>query len=281
MSNFGFGGLSIDYENVASPTEAGNMVDLLQKIRTEMDTYAKATNSAPFLLSYAAPAGSINYLKLELTSMDKYLDYWDFMAYDYSGAWDKTANHGSNLFFDPKNPTSTPFNTKDAVDYYLNVGNIAPGKINIGLPVYGHAFDGTEGPGAPYRSIGEGHSWEAGIWDYKALPVANCKVVEMPEIGASYCYDANMKYMVTYDIPNIAKRKATWIKENNLGGALFWEVSADKMGDESLVGTVAQEFGKLEDSMNHLSYPKSVYALLRDGVVIPVEESTTKVCLPP
>jgi chitinase len=143
------------------------------------------------------------------------------------------------------------------VHYYLYVGNISPGKINIGLPVYGHAFDGTEGPGTPYRSIGEDYSWEAGIWDYKALPVANCKVVEMPKIGASYCYDANTKYMVTYDTPNIAKQKANWIKENNLGGALFWEVSADKTGDESLVGTVAREFGKLEDSMNHLSYPKS------------------------
>ncbi|PMD21432.1 glycoside hydrolase family 18 protein [Hyaloscypha hepaticicola] len=276
MSNFGFDGLSIDYENVASPTEASNMVDLLQKIRTEMDSYAKSTNSGPFLFSYAAPAGPINYLKLELSNMDKYLDFWDLMAYDYSGAWDKTANHASNLFFDPKNPTSTPFNTKDAVDYYLTVGNIAPGKINIGLPVYGHAFDGTEGPGTPYRSIGEGYSWEAGIWDYKALPIANCKVVEMPEIGASYCYDANTKYMVTYDTPNIAKQKANWIKENNLGGALFWEVSADKTGDESLVGTVAREFGKLEDSMNHLSYPTSVYALLKNGQAIPIEESTTK-----
>jgi chitinase len=83
--------------------------------------------------------------------------------------------------------------------------------------------------------------------------------------------------MVTYDTPNIAKQKANWIKENNLGGALFWEVSADKTGDESLVGTVAREFGKLEDSMNHLSYPKSVYKLLRDGQVTPFEESTTKV----
>ncbi len=149
VSNFGFDGLSIDYENVASPTEASNMVDLLQKIRTEMEAYAKATNSAPFLLSYAAPAGPINYLKLQLPAMDQYLDFWDLMAYDYSDAWDKTANHGSNLFFDLKNPISTPFNTKDAVDYYLNVGNIAPGKINIGLPLYGHAFDGTEGPGTP------------------------------------------------------------------------------------------------------------------------------------
>lgn len=60
MSNFGFDGLSMDYENLASLTEAGNMVDLLQKFRTEMDSYAKATNSAPFLLSYAAPAGLIN-----------------------------------------------------------------------------------------------------------------------------------------------------------------------------------------------------------------------------
>ncbi len=99
----------------------------------------------------------------------------------------------------------------------------------------------------------------------------------MPEIGASYCYDANTKYMVSYDTPNIAKQKANWIKENKLGGALFWEVSADKKGDESLVGTIARGFGKLEDSMNHLSYPNSVYKILRNDVATPIEESTTTV----
>jgi chitinase len=37
MYNLGFDGLSLDYEYVASPTEAKQMVDLLKRIRSEMD----------------------------------------------------------------------------------------------------------------------------------------------------------------------------------------------------------------------------------------------------
>jgi chitinase len=211
---------------------------------------------------------------MDLPGMDKYLDFWDFMAYDYAGSWDNTAGHQSNLFPDPKNPISTPFNTADAIDYYINVGKIAPEKLNLGLPLYGRAFAGTEGPGSPYTSIGEGHSWDQGVWDYKAVPEG--KVVELPELGASYMYDADKKYMVTYDTPNIARQKAKWIKEKKLGGALFWEVSGDKEGDESLAGTVVKEFGKLENSTNHLSYPQSEYQMLRDGKKDEPEEMEVK-----
>ncbi|KAF7193900.1 Endochitinase B [Pseudocercospora fuligena] len=44
------------------------------------------------------------------------------MAYDYAGSWDVVTGHQSNLYSSPSNPASTPFNTEQAVQYYLSQG---------------------------------------------------------------------------------------------------------------------------------------------------------------
>jgi len=265
MFELGFDGLSLDYEYVSSPVECHQMIDLLKKIRTAMESYAKSTNSAPFIISYASPAGAKNYQHLDMPAMDKYIDQWDFMAYDYAGAWDVTSGHSSNLFANAENPSHTPFNTESAMDYYINVGKIAPEKINLGLPLYGHVFVQTKGPGNDYDKAASLKEGDKGSFLYKDIPsVAN--VVELPELGASYSYDAGKEYMVSYDTPNIARQKAKWIKEKGLGGAMFWEVSGDKTGDDSLVATVVKELGKLEKSKNHLSYPESQHENIKNGM---------------
>ena len=190
------------------------------------------------LLSLAAPAGSTHYEKLHIQAMDKYLDYWNLMAYDYSGKWDTIAGHTANLYPSKSNPKSTPFATKTAVDWYVKQG-VHPSKLVLGMPLYGRDFLATDGPGTPFNGVRNGSWGEQGTWDFKVLPQDGAKVTLDKEIVASWSYDAAKKVMISYDTKEIAKIKLDFIKKEGLGGAMWWQSSSDKAGDESIISTVA------------------------------------------
>lgn len=172
---------------------------------------------------------------MRLRDMDRYLDFWNLMAYDYAGSWDTNAAHQANLYPSGDNPASTPFSTDRAISDYINAG-VPANKIVLGMPMYGRAFTNTDGPGRPFSGVGEG-SWEPGIWDYKALPRPGAQEREVQNIGATYSYDAGSRTMISYDTPRAAQWKADYVRQRGLGGGMWWESSGDKVGDGSVART--------------------------------------------
>ncbi|KAL3421664.1 endochitinase [Phlyctema vagabunda] len=265
VKNLGFDGIDIDWEYPASATEADNFVLLLAAVRSALDAYA--AQYAPgfhFLITVASPAGPQNYNIMKLGAMDKYLDSWHLMAYDYSGSWDTIAGHDANLYPSTSNPASTPYNTKQAISAYVAAG-VPASKIVMGIPLYGRSFQATDGIGKPFNGVGSG-SWENGVWDYKVLPKSGATVYTDPESGATYSYDASTRELISFDTVEQAQLKAQYIENSGLAGAMFWETSSDRTDGSSLISTVANSFGDLEASQNLLSYPGSVYANLVAGM---------------
>ncbi|GMF85852.1 unnamed protein product [Aspergillus oryzae] len=171
-----------------------------------------------------------------MSEMDQYLDFWNLMAYDYVGRWANTTGHAANLYPNTSNPETTPANTDDAIKYYTSNG-VPAEKIVLGMPLYGRSFINTTGLGQPYVEVGTGMG-DPGVWHYKVLPLANAKVVELPRTGASYSYDEKNKMYVSYDTVNMTKVKAGYIKMKGLAGGMWWETSMDRVGENSLIGTV-------------------------------------------
>jgi chitinase len=119
------------------------------------------------------------------------------------------------------------------------------------------------------------------MWDYKALPLPGSEEVNDHRIGASYSYDrfvpscllsilparhktqerltrsnSQKRLLISYDTQAIAIQKADYIKRQGLGGAMWWELDADKAEETggALVRTVKEGMGGLEWRENELGY---------------------------
>ncbi|KAI1435474.1 endochitinase [Xylaria sp. CBS 124048] len=261
VKDWGFDGVDIDWEWPANENDANNMVSLLSAIRQQLDSYSSQyANNYHFILSVALPAGPDNYNKMKLSAMNAAgVDQFNMLAYDYAGSWDKTSGHQANLYKASYNPLATPFSTDTPVKAYVAAG-VPANKIVLGMPLYGRAFEATNGLGQPFVGVGSG-SWENGIWDYKVLPRSGTEFYDAAA-GATYSYDNVTKELVTYDNVPMIQRKSQYVQSNGLGGSMFWEASGDRTGSGSLIAAAFETqggAGSLDKSPNLLSYPNSKY----------------------
>ncbi|PWN48700.1 glycoside hydrolase [Violaceomyces palustris] len=252
LEDNGLDGLDIDWEYPENDSQAQDYVTLLRELREGLNAHANKKGCPPYLLTIAAPCGPSKYEQLRIEEMDPFLDFWNLMAYDFSGSWESVAGHQANLF--------GPAPSGDAsVNYYTSKG-VAPYKLVLGIPLYGRCFQNTEGPGKPYQGIGQG-SWEAGVYDFKALPLQGASEQEQPESGISWSYNDSTREMISYDTVQVALAKARYIKARNLKGAMYWELSGDCSEDGR---SIVKNLGNLDLSENHLDYPFSKWDNIRN-----------------
>ncbi|CUA68955.1 Chitinase 1 [Rhizoctonia solani] len=154
--------------------------------------------------------------------------------------------------------------TSASTEWYLKAG-ASKEKFVTGMPIYGRGFENTDGLHKPFNGTGPG-TWEAGLYDYKALPFANATVYNDLKNIASYSDDPVKKELISYDTPTITAAKSKWLIAQGLGGTMFWELSADKNGTDSLVQTAAKTMAKLDNTENHLYYPGSQFDNVKAGM---------------
>ncbi|GAA5911469.1 uncharacterized protein JCM6883_005767 [Sporobolomyces salmoneus] len=235
VEDYGLDGLDIDWEYPQNEKEARDYVLLLRDLRQGLDRLASEKGlqlPQGFELTIAAPCGPSTYEKLLVREMDQYLSFWNLMAYDYSGSWDSTANHQANLF--GASPDS--LSSDRAIRFYTSQG-VPVQKLVLGMPLYGRSFLNCGGAGKPFQGVGPG-SWEAGSYDYKALPLPSSQEHYDPHLVTTSCVTPNSEW-ITYDSPASALAKTEFINVNKLAGAMFWELSGDKPRDQGgIVGVV-------------------------------------------
>jgi chitinase len=259
VKTYGLDGVDVDWEYPANASQAADLVALLQEVRAALDTYGNSLDPPHnFTLTTTFP-GPYGYQYLRLSEMDKYVDFWNFLAFDYVGPWSKATGNQANLFPSSTNPESTPFNTELIISYVSQ--SIALDKIVLGLPLYSSAFNDTAGLGEQFSG--------SRTYDFKDLPITGCAEANDDATGSSYCY--GNRELISYDNIPVVRQKADFIQNKTLGGAMFWESSMDGTGGNSIIQNMADILGGkdgsgLDKTPNQLVYPDSPYDnILKNG----------------
>ncbi|KAI3650015.1 hypothetical protein MP228_005647 [Amoeboaphelidium protococcarum] len=248
---YGFDGIDLDWEypvegglasNAYSPADGVNYTLVMQEIRSSLDQLSKETGKT-YYLTIAAPANRNIIRHLEVAKIAQVCDFINIMTYDYRGGWSPFTGHQSPLYPSSDDPYPDLGCTSIAVDTFLNAGCPAE-KLNIGAVMYGRGFQGVKnvnnGLYQKYASVPMG-TWDqmsgegaTGVFDYKDVVSKQMPKYWDDVVKAPYVYspDVSDGLMISFDDPQSISAKAQYIKDKNLGGIMFWELSGDIKSDQ-------------------------------------------------
>ena len=266
-----FDGFVIDWEYpTASDTQ--NFTALLAEFRSQLKALSKTTGKK-YEMSFDGPAGSQNYVNLDLKAAAKQVDFIAAEGYNYAGSWDTQTNHASPLFDSKKNPLyGQKLDINDTVNAYLEAG-VPPRKYVMGLPLYGAGWTGvpninhglyqnSTGPSPVYLADG------TGLCPDLSGNTAGCDTLLTPGVatystlnnlannGYSVSFDARRVAVTlydpatttfyTYENPFTMSLKMFYIDVRGLGGADVWALKDDD-ANGTMVKTMANALGERGD----------------------------------
>ncbi|WP_030579819.1 glycosyl hydrolase family 18 protein [Streptomyces globisporus] len=156
-------------------------------------------------------------------------DWYNVMTYDFFGAWaakGPTAPHSPLTSY--AGIPQQGFTSADAIAK-LKAKGVPAKKLLLGIGFYGRGWTGVtqSAPGGTATGAASG-TYEAGIEDYKVLK-SSCPATGTIA-GTAYAHCGTNWW--SYDTPATIGSKMTWAKNQNLGGAFFWEFSGDTSNGE-------------------------------------------------
>ena len=179
-----------------------------------------------------------------LRAITRYLDWLNLMAYDFHGGWDEVTNFHAPLYASSTEPSPDYLNVDAAVQAYLDAG-VPSEKIVLGVPFYGRGWAGVpDRDHGLYQAVSylPPGTWEAGVFDYRDLAANYVDTDEYTrywheQVKAPWLYNPSEGVFIGYEDPESLAFKAEYVLVRNLGGVMFWELSAD---DGSLLDVLAQ-----------------------------------------
>ena len=248
-----FDGFNIDWE-FPTAADTQNFTALLQEFRRQLEALS-ATTGKQYILTADAPAGSQNYVNIELAKAAKALDFYTIDGYNYAGSWDTVTNHASPLFDSGQDPNfGQGLDIEDTVSAYLQAG--VPGKkIVLGVPLYGAGWQGAPGANSGLYQTSTGPATSPpgdtlatnGVATYNTLQGLSgfTKSYDWSRIAVSL-YNPSTQTFWSYDDTTTAGLKMAyiWLRvPGGLGGAFAWALKDDDPNG-TMMKTMAAGLGR-------------------------------------
>jgi chitinase len=258
---YNFDGIDIDWEypgfadHSGTPADKVNFTLFMQQIRDSINALGTRTGKM-YKLSACFGASAAHASHIEWNNLLPILDMFNIMTYDYFGAWDCLANHNSPLFAPVSGDPG--FNLNSTFNLLTNTYGVPSSKINLGVGFYGRSQSGATAlhtatnctanttlffadDGSPlYYNIQSNLSMFNQYWDNTAkVPY----LLGKPSTSAFGTF-------VSYDNKLSIGLKAQYILDNNLRGAIIWEITGDYI--ETSVGSGIIANTPLVDTLNQV-----------------------------
>jgi len=234
-----FDGIDIDWEypvccglpeNSYRPDDRRNCTLLFREFRRQLDDLGTRTGQR-HLLTAALPAGRDLPLRtFEIGEIAHILDWINVMTYDISGSAESgITNFNAALHPSPADPRDSEErryqNVSGTVETFLQEG-VPRDKLVVGMPFYGRGFTGV-----PDTNHGLYQSFD-GMMATRYHEIVRdilpgSRRYWHAEARVPWLYDAATGTMLSYDDPESIRLKGEYIRQNDLGGAMFWELSGD------------------------------------------------------
>ncbi|KAJ4121609.1 hypothetical protein NW760_005328 [Fusarium oxysporum] len=219
METNSFQGVDLDWEfPTTSNADAENLVSLVRELR--------AAFGKDFGISAALPADWGSIQGFNPAGMAKYVDFFNFMAYDL---------HGWGIDSEP---------AKNTVTYQASIVDIAnnlmplwanqtdPSLINLGIPLYGRGYTLSSSSCKEAGCAASGPSEEGScvkdptgvmvLSDIKKAISANQATVELDSEAMQKYATWGSDQWIGYDDADTLALKMAWADGLCLGGAVFW-----------------------------------------------------------
>ncbi|MDY2937666.1 MAG: glycoside hydrolase family 18 protein [Fusicatenibacter sp.] len=234
VKTYDLDGIDIDWEypgtslaGIASDVKDGeNYVLFLQALRSVLDGYREG------MLLTAAVGGDAYFAKLtDMNAVGQILDYVQLMTYDLQGGFQKVTGHHAALYHSGANLIDAC--VEKAVGAFYGAG-VPKEKLILGVPFYSRQWDGVKGEGC-YHGLGmEAETIGAYGGDYGELKenwIGRRGFVRYWDDTAKVPYLFNGSTFVSYDDTESIGIKMDYMKEQGLGGVMFWEYKCDPSGE--------------------------------------------------
>jgi chitinase len=213
--------IDLDWEYPGS-ADTLNFGSLLTELRAALDQ-----NYPNVQITAAISASPSKIAELPLDVMKATLQSLNVMSYDFdsSSFGATTSKHHTNL----KCTAISPYCIENSVNTLLAAG-IPKHKIIIGAATYSRGFANTDGLGQLSSGLVPDAPWaEAGVVDYKDLPLAGATEYWDDDAKAAYSYDPTRRILMSYDTTRSVGEKSRYVMNQGLLGIIgiisFFNVS--------------------------------------------------------
>jgi len=233
---YGFDGLGLDWEYPGCPqghcstSHAADKKNFAQLVE-EAGAVFKQHNLG--LSAAISPSSQIIDAGLDIPTLNKHLEWFSVMCFDYHGPWDMRTGHISPIY-GYKGDGHPNFNVNYTINYLIDNG-LSRDRLVMGMPLYGKSFtlsnQANHGLNAPARAGTAGpYTRMAGTLAYyeicEALKQGGWTTVQDPQKRMGpYIYRGNQ--WISYDDTTSLTWKTQFIKDYDLAGAMVWDLAYD------------------------------------------------------